>query len=59
MYFSKRYIEKVLQSFSCDQSKVVAAPLETDFKLGPDAIPTTSEERKYMSWVHTLVLLDD
>ena len=42
-------IEKDLHSFNIDQYKPAGTPLATHFKLNKNTIPTTDEEKGYMS----------
>ncbi|GKD86759.1 retrovirus-related pol polyprotein from transposon TNT 1-94 [Tanacetum coccineum] len=47
----EKYIEKVLQAFFVDQSKLVSTPLVAHFKLDRSTIPGTDKEVKYMKTV--------
>ena len=52
LYVSQqKYIEKVLQSFQMDNSKPVSTPLAAHFKLDASSLPSTDEEKVYMSTV--------
>ena len=52
LYISQqKYIEKVLQSFQMENCKPVSTPLAAHFRLDASALPSTDEERDYMSRV--------
>ena len=51
----KQYIEKVLKRFNMTEAKVVSTPLAKDFKLSTTQSPSTNEEKKEMSRIHTLL----
>ena len=52
LYLSqKKYIEKVLERFGMQGSKLASTPLVAHFKLSNALLPQTEEEREYMSYV--------
>ncbi len=52
LYVSQqKYIEKVLKSFQMDQAKPVNTPLAAHFRLDASTLPSTDEEKDYMSRV--------
>ena len=47
----KSYIEKVLERFGMQQSKLVSTPLAAHFKISTDLLPQSKEEKEHMSHV--------
>nr|KYP73926.1 Retrovirus-related Pol polyprotein from transposon TNT 1-94 [Cajanus cajan] len=47
----KKYIEKLLQSFQMENSKLVSTPLAIHFKLDVSTLPSTDEENEYMNTI--------
>ena len=47
----KKYIEKLLQSFQMENSKLVSTPLAAHFKLDASTLPSTDEEKDDMNKV--------
>lgn len=53
-----QHLQKVLSKFGIDKfTKLVTTLLAHQFKLSSQLSPQTKEERKFMAWVHMLVLL--
>lgn len=50
-YLKKQYVEKVLERFSMQNSKIISTPIENHFKLSASLCPTTDEEVDDMSQV--------